>query len=44
MQIIVTDIHTSRSVGTYGYCTCGREVRYGKDIRICILKINKCEH
>lgn len=31
MQINVTDIHTSRSVGTYGYCTCGREVRYGID-------------
>lgn len=31
MQINVTDIHTSNSVGTYGYCTCGREVRYGKD-------------
>ena len=23
MQINVTDIHTSHSVGTYGYCTCG---------------------
>ncbi len=31
MQINVTDIHTSNSVGTYGYCICGREVRYGKD-------------
>ena len=34
MQINVTDIHTSHSVGRYGYCTCGREVRYGKD-KIC---------
>lgn len=31
MQIYVKDIHTIYSVGTYGYCTCGREVRYGID-------------
>lgn len=42
MQINVTDIHASHSVGTYGYCTCGREVRYGIDKELSGLhKINQ---
>lgn len=32
MQIKVTDIHKSHINDIiYGYCTCGREVRRGKD-------------